>query len=174
MPPDALDIAQEGLRVPPVRLTPEVEAVIVASSRTPDERRGDLDAQRGANVVGVGRLRELIVALGDAGPLGEVARLRRAPDARRARRALPERSLHVRGRARLRRARDPRSRRRSRVVVAVTIDGRHVTFDFTGSARAAAGNVNAVEAVTVSAVAFAIRVGDRRDASRRTAERCAR
>ena len=59
LPADATDIAQEGLRVPPVRLTPEVRALIVASSRTPTERAGDLDAQMGANVVGVARLAAL-------------------------------------------------------------------------------------------------------------------
>ena len=67
LPADATDIAEEGLRVPPVRLTREVRELIVASSRTPGERAGDLDAQVGANVVGVERLTAL------AGePFGEV------------------------------------------------------------------------------------------------------
>src|SRR5438270_2940449 len=56
IPPDAVDIAQEGLRIPPLLLTDEVEAVLAANSRTPEERRGDLDAQRGANPVGGERL----------------------------------------------------------------------------------------------------------------------
>jgi N-methylhydantoinase B/oxoprolinase/acetone carboxylase alpha subunit len=38
---------QEGLRIPAGALTHEVEALFLAASRTPDERRGDLDAQRG-------------------------------------------------------------------------------------------------------------------------------
>ncbi len=59
LPPDATEIFQEGLRIPPVRWTPEVAALVVASSRTPEERRGDLDAQLGANRLGVTRLREL-------------------------------------------------------------------------------------------------------------------
>src|SRR5205085_9986678 len=67
IPADATEIHQEGLRVPPVLLTAEVEAMIVANSRTPDERRGDLDAQRGANVVGLERL----ATFADA-PLDEV------------------------------------------------------------------------------------------------------
>ena len=68
IPPDATEIQQEGLRLPPVRLTRDVREVIVASSRTPDERRGDLDAQWGANVVGMTRL------AAEAGrPLEEVA-----------------------------------------------------------------------------------------------------
>ena len=44
--------SQEGLRIPPVRLTAEVRALLLANSRTPVERGGDLDAQVGANVVG--------------------------------------------------------------------------------------------------------------------------
>src|SRR3989441_5417855 len=72
MPPEAVDIQQEGLRVPPVLLTPDVEAVIVTSSRTPDERRGDLDAQQGANRLGVARLAELAVQLTSTAPLAEV------------------------------------------------------------------------------------------------------
>ena len=69
IPPDAVEIHQEGLRIPPVPLTPEVVALILAASRTPEERRGDLDAQVGANRVGVGRLLELARA-GD--PLQEI------------------------------------------------------------------------------------------------------
>src|SRR5438874_5141811 len=53
IPPEATEVYQEGLRIPPVLLTPEVEAVLFANSRTGNERRGDLDAQRGANQVGV-------------------------------------------------------------------------------------------------------------------------
>ena len=155
MPPDALDIAQEGLRIPPVRFTPDVEALIVASSRTPEERRGDLAAQRGANVVGVERLRDLVVGLGGVGPLGEVL----AYGERRMRAAL---TVLPNGRFSFEDVLDsvgprPEQQTQSRVSVAVTIEADHVTFDFTGSAPQRAGNVNAVEAVTISAVAFAIR-----------------
>src|SRR5207245_4154848 len=43
------------------------------------------------------------------------------------------------------------------VVVTLTVDGDRATFDFTGTGAQRPGNVNAVEAVTVSAVAFALR-----------------
>jgi len=43
------------------------------------------------------------------------------------------------------------------VRVALTIEGEEATFDFTGTDAQTRGNVNAVEAVTVSAVAFALR-----------------
>jgi len=70
MPPDAVDIQQEGLRIPPVLLTRDVAEVVVASSRTPAERRGDLDAQRGANRLGVARLAELAASLTSTAPTG--------------------------------------------------------------------------------------------------------
>lgn len=155
MPPEAVDIQQEGLRVPPVLWSPDVEAVIVSSSRTPDERRGDLDAQLGANQLGVARLAELVTHTGSATPLDEVVDYgeRRM---RAALRELPD------GRFRFEDVLDsagprPEQQSPSRVVVTVTIDGDRATFDFSGTDAQRSGNVNAVEAVTVSAVAFALR-----------------
>ncbi|HEX6312247.1 MAG TPA: hydantoinase B/oxoprolinase family protein [Acidimicrobiia bacterium] len=155
MPPDATEIHQEGLRIPPVRLSPEVAAVIVASSRTPGERRGDLDAQRGANALGVARLAELVDALGSAVTFAEIVdygerRMRAAlaslPDGR----WTFDDVLDSTG---------PRAEQQDsvRVTVTLTIDGDTATFDFTGTDGQRPGNVNAVEAVTVSAVAFALR-----------------
>jgi N-methylhydantoinase B/oxoprolinase/acetone carboxylase alpha subunit len=155
MPPDALAIDEEGLRLAPTLLTPEVAATIVRSSRTPDERRGDLDAQRGANVVGAARLAAVIEALGGMRELDEVVdygeRRMRAAIA-----ALPG------GSYRFEDVLDSAGPRREQqhatpVVVTLTIDGDTATFDFTGTGAQQAGNVNAVEAVTVSAVAFALR-----------------
>ena len=86
MPPDAVHIAQEGLRIPPVVLSDAVAAVLVAASRTPDERRGDLDAQVGANRLGVTRLAELVGApfdeIVDYGERRMRAALRALPDGR--------------------------------------------------------------------------------------------
>jgi N-methylhydantoinase B/oxoprolinase/acetone carboxylase alpha subunit len=155
MPPDATEIHQEGLRIPPVRLEDGVVALIVASSRTPDERRGDLDAQRGANRLGVERLRAIVAALHDVAALEEVVdygeRRMRAALA-----GLPD------GRWRFEDVLDsagprPEQQSSSRVVVTLTIDADTVTFDFAGTDAQRAGNVNAVEAVTTSAVAFALR-----------------
>jgi N-methylhydantoinase B/oxoprolinase/acetone carboxylase alpha subunit len=133
-----------------MRFTPEVRQLLVASSRTPDERRGDIDAQVGANVVGVTRLAELADE-----PLGEVIaygeRRMRAAIA-----ALPDGTwsatdvLDSTGAGAGQRA-------PAHVAVAVTIAGEHVTFDFTGTDPQGRGNVNAVEAVTVSAAVFALR-----------------
>jgi N-methylhydantoinase B/oxoprolinase/acetone carboxylase alpha subunit len=51
----------------------------------------------------------------------------------------------------------PEQQRPTRVVVANTVTGDAVTVDFTGTDEQRPGNVNAVEAVTVSAVSFALR-----------------
>ena len=155
MPPDAVDIQQEGLRIPPVLLTPDVAALIVTSSRTPEERRGDLDAQRGANELGAARLAELVAQLDSTARLAEIVDYgeRRM---RAALRELPDGRFHFEDVIDSAGPR-PEQQSPSRVVVTITLDGDHVTFDFTGTDRQRPGNVNAVEAVTVSAVAFALR-----------------
>jgi N-methylhydantoinase B/oxoprolinase/acetone carboxylase alpha subunit len=149
MPPEATEIYQEGLRLPPVLDSADVEAVFVASSRAPEERRGDLDAQRGANRIGVARLREL----GDA-HFGDIV----AYGERRMRAALHELPDGVyRFEDVLDSTGGPGDATPAHIRVAVTIAGDGVTFDFTGTDAQRAGTVNAVEAVTVSAVAFALR-----------------
>src|SRR5437867_588738 len=140
IPPEATEVYQEGLRIPPVLLTAEVEAVLFANSRTGAERRGDLDAQRGANQVGATRLRDL------AGePLDEIV----AYGERRMRAALAalpdgtwtfEDTLDSTGAG-------PDHRRPARIVLTLTIAGETATFDFTGTDGQRPGNVNAVEAV---------------------------
>jgi N-methylhydantoinase B/oxoprolinase/acetone carboxylase alpha subunit len=128
-----------------------VRSIFLANSRTPDERAGDLDAQLGANQIGAQRLAELV----DAGaPLAAVLdygerRMRVALDALPLGRWSFEDVLDSAG----------AGPRRGPVRVAVTMvhDGDALTFDFTGTDPQQPGNVNAVEAVTVSAVVFAVR-----------------
>jgi N-methylhydantoinase B/oxoprolinase/acetone carboxylase alpha subunit len=143
-------VYQEGLRIPPVLLSPAVEAILAANSRTPAERAGDLDAQRGANQIGVERLAALAGA-----PLDEVVDY----GERRMRAALadlPDGSWTVED---VLDSTGPRPEQRHpvRVVLTLTIEGETAVFDFTGTDAQQPGNVNAVEAVTVSAVAFALR-----------------
>jgi N-methylhydantoinase B/oxoprolinase/acetone carboxylase alpha subunit len=155
MPPEATDISQEGLRLAPTRLDDRIVELIATSSRTPIERRGDLDAQRGANRLGVARMAAVVAALGSAGPLAEVIEYgeRRM---RAALRAFPDGRWHADD---VLDSAGPRPEQQSptRVAVTLVVEGEHAVFDFTGTAAQRAGNVNAVEAVTVSAVAFAIR-----------------
>jgi N-methylhydantoinase B/oxoprolinase/acetone carboxylase alpha subunit len=151
LPPDATEIFQEGLRIPPVKWTPEVEALVVASSRTPEERRGDLDAQVGANRLGVGRLRELAVAsdvlteIVDYGERRVRAAIRLLPDGEYSFQDV----LDSTG--------GPGEPSPARICVKVTVRDDTITFDFEGTDAQRAGSVNAVEAVTVSAAVFALR-----------------
>jgi N-methylhydantoinase B/oxoprolinase/acetone carboxylase alpha subunit len=150
MPPAATEIYQEGLRIPPVRWTPEVETLFLAASRTPAERQGDLDAQRGANLVGARRLVEyapsatVVNAIVDYGERRMRAALRALPDG-----VYPFADV-------LDSTGGPSGSEPARVAVTVTVAGDAVTFDFSGTAQQRAGSVNAVEAVTRSAVAFAL------------------
>jgi N-methylhydantoinase B/oxoprolinase/acetone carboxylase alpha subunit len=148
IPPDATEVQQEGLRIPPVLLSDGIVAVLLANSRTPDERQGDLDAQVGANVVGVARLATLVEDLdGGVRALDEVV----SYGERRMRAALAELPDGTW------RFEDVLDSPPTPVVCTLTIAGDAVTFDFTGTGPQGAGNVNAVLAVTVSAVAFALR-----------------
>ena len=116
MPADATEIQQEGLRLPPVVLTPTCGAVFLANSRTPVERAGDLDAQVGANA----RRRR---AAGRADRVGRARRrghrLRRAAHAGGAGRAA-RRRVALRRRARLGRPR-PTSSTRSAIALTLTM-----------------------------------------------------
>ncbi|HMR94732.1 MAG TPA: hydantoinase B/oxoprolinase family protein [Microthrixaceae bacterium] len=155
LPADATEIHQEGLRIPPMRLTSEVRALLLAASRTPWERAGDLDAQVGANVVGVARLARFADA-----PVGAVlahgerrceAVLRAAPQGRwRASDQLDSTGPGV------------DQQHPATLCCEVTIDhgdsdGPTITFDFTGTDPQRSGNTNAVRAVTESAVAYVVR-----------------
>jgi N-methylhydantoinase B/oxoprolinase/acetone carboxylase alpha subunit len=152
IPPDAVEIYQEGLRIPPVLLSGGVVALLLANSRTPEERRGDLDAQVGANRVGVARLAALVMAGAAFEPVLQYGERRM----RAALAAAPDGSwsfwdvLDSSG---------PRSWQQSpaRIEVVVELAGDSILFDFSASDDQRAGNVNAVEAVTVSAVSFALR-----------------
>ena len=150
IPPDAVEIQQEGLRIPPVKLGPDVVAMLMANSRTPDERLGDLDAQAGANRVGVERLGAYA-----GSPLDEVC----AYGERRMRAAIAELPDGTWTFEDVIDSCGPAADQQhpARIVVTLTVAGDEVTFDFTGTDRQRRGNVNAVEAVTVSAAAFALR-----------------
>src|SRR5262249_31727895 len=155
IPPDALVIEEGGRGVPPTVVDDAVEEMIAASSRAPAERRDDLAAQRGANAVGAARLVEVVRRLGSVAPLQEIVDYgeRRM---RPALRAIPEGVYHFDDWMDSTGPR-PEQQRPVPVVVSVTVDDATARFDFSGTGAQQSGNANAVEAVTVSAVAFALR-----------------
>jgi N-methylhydantoinase B/oxoprolinase/acetone carboxylase alpha subunit len=152
MPAEATEVFAEGLRLPPVRLTREVRALLLANTRTPDERAGDLDAQVGANRRGFERLAALVGA-----PLDEVL----DHGERRMRTALADLPDGTWSFADVVDSFGPAPHQQvvTHVRVDLTIAGDELTFDLSASDPQRAGNVNAVEAVTVGAAVYALRCG---------------
>ncbi len=161
MPGGATEIFQEGLRIPPVRLwrsgreDPEVVALLLANSRTPHERLGDLRAQAGANELGARRLIELADRLGE-GLLRE-AMERTKDHAERSMRAAIARIPD--GRYTFQDYLDSDGVTETDVLIRaeVTVAGDRVAIDFQGSAPQQRGNVNAPMAVTLSCCYFVLR-----------------
>jgi N-methylhydantoinase B len=90
--PRATEIFQEGLRIPPVRITDDVLDLVAVNTRQPDVLRADLEAMIGSTALGARRLSELsaqhgaeptasyVAALLDASERRMRAELRRIPD----------------------------------------------------------------------------------------------
>jgi N-methylhydantoinase B len=156
MPAGSRDIWQEGLVIPPVRLTEDVLTLVCANSRTPRLRRGDFRAQAAANRVAERRVQELAARWGLPTLLAGFDEVLAYAE-RRTRDAL---------------SRLPDGTYRSEtelegdgvtdddipIRVAVTIEGDSARIDFAGTSPAVAGNVNCPIAVTRSACYFALRV----------------
>ena len=156
MPAGARELVAEGLVIPPVRLTPEVERVVLANVRTPVMRRGDLAAQRAAVERGAEGLRALVARYGWAG-VQRAARDLMDYAERRTRAALGGRAVAglsatdwMEG--------DGVTDADLAIRVRVDIQGGEFHADFTGTAPAAAGNINCPLAVTRSAVLFVVRL----------------
>jgi N-methylhydantoinase B len=161
MPSDSREVYQEGLILPPVRLArggepaPDVMELILANSRTPEVRRGDLRAQVAASRLAERRLHELFERHGRETVLrafeGVIAYGERR--AREAIRALPdgeyEAASELEG--------DGVGPEDVPIRVKVTISGDRMHVDFTGTAGAVEGNVNCPLSVTRSACLFALR-----------------
>ena len=155
MPAGARDIFAEGLIVPPLRLTPEVERLLLANVRTPEIRRGDLAAQRAAVERGASGLRALAERYSWAG-VRDAARELRDYAERRTRAALGKLEASgltatdwLEG--------DGITTADLPITVKVDIAGGVFSVDFTGTAHAAAGNLNCPLAVARSAVLFVVR-----------------
>jgi len=156
MPAGARELVAEGLVIPPVRLTQEVERVVLANVRTPVMRRGDLAAQRAAVERGAEGLRALVARYGWVG-VQRAARDLMDYAERRTRAAL--RRYTVAGLAATDWMEgDGVTDADLAITVRVDIQGGEFHADFTGTAPAAAGNVNCPLAVTRSAVLFVVRL----------------
>lgn len=157
----ATEIYQEGIRIPPIHLMRAGKVdegllrLLMANVRVNEERRGDLAAQLGALRVGGGRLLESVERYG-FDECDEYARHLIDYTARMMRHtlaALPDGIYQAEDFL----DDDGETDTPVRIRVTVGIRGDEATVDFTGSAAQVRGPINAVEAITVSAVYYVFR-----------------
>ncbi len=159
--PIATSVIQEGIRIPPIKLIrggeldTDLWEFILANVRTPEERRGDMEAQIAANRVGERRLREMMGKYGATEITTYMqelcayasrmvrARLREIPNGRYTytdvldNDGITDAPIEIR--------------------VAIEIEDDTALVDFTGTAQQVQGSVNAIYAITLSAVFYAFR-----------------
>ena len=162
MPAKSVEIYQEGLIIPPVRLfrrgvlQDDILRMIMANVRTPAERRGDLNAQIAALRIGQRRMGEMAESYGAATlAAGFDAMLDYAE--RRMRRRLSELPDGI-FTAEDQLDEDGTDPEPVVIKVCVTVAGDTLALDFTGSARQRRGNINVVAPLTHSAVFFAVKI----------------
>src|ERR1051325_8551881 len=162
MPGRSQETYQEGLIIPAVRLyrrgelQDDVMRMILANVRTPEERRGDLNAQLASLRIGERRIRELAQRYGaDLVTAGFEAILDYTE--RRMRRRLAEFPPGTyRGEDFL--DDDGSSDEPVRIALAITVAPEKLVLDFAGSSPQRPGNTNAVAPMPYSASFFAIKL----------------
>ena len=133
-------------------------ALLLANVRTPAEREGDLAAQIAACRTGERRLIEIVAQIWRAAKSATYGRHLLDYSAEMMRAALREMPAGIYSRRRF-----PRRRRRHRRTAPHSrphrnrVAGGRAKVDFTGSSPQCAGNVNAVEAIAISAVYYVFR-----------------
>ncbi|HVF43881.1 MAG TPA: hydantoinase B/oxoprolinase family protein, partial [Pyrinomonadaceae bacterium] len=157
----ATDVYGEGLRIPPVhlvrggRVVGDVMRLLMANVRVERERRADFEAQMGSLKTGSARLLEIVARAGLA-EASEYARHLIEYSARMMRatvRAIPDGVYEAEDAL----DSDGVCEGEVSIRVRVEVEGERVRVDFSGSAPQVSGPVNAVEAITVSAVAYVFR-----------------
>ena len=155
------EIFEEGLRIPSVRILEggriarDVMAILLANVRTPREREGDLTAQIASCRIGERRLTALVAKYGsrevtsygrhllDYSAKMMSATIASIPDGiYRAEDFLDD---------------DGVTNEPQRIAVKIRIRGKNAEVDFTGSSPQCAGSINAVAAITESAVFYVFR-----------------
>lgn len=157
----ATDVYGEGLRIPPIRIVrdgricDDVMKLILTNVRSHEERRADFHAQIGSLKTGEMRLLEIIERRGEK-EAGDYAQHLISYSSRLMRHAIvaipdgvyeAEDALDD----------DGVSDAQIPIRVRVIIERDRALVDFTGSAPQVTGAVNAVEAITVSAVSYVFR-----------------
>jgi N-methylhydantoinase B len=159
--PLATEIFEEGLRIPPVRLyrhgqrNEDLWSMVLANVRTPTERAGDLDAQMAALNTGSGRLLEIAQRRGVLETLEAMGALIAYADrlVTAGLELIPDGSYRARDYL----EDDGFGTGPIPIEVSLTVDGSTLTIDFEGSSPQVPGGVNAVAAITSSAVRYVVR-----------------
>lgn len=157
----ASDIYGEGLRIPPVRIVKEgvvnddVMRLLMANVRASHERRADFEAQLGSLQTGATRLLEILERRSSGEALAYASHLidYSARIMRHTIAAIPDGEYEAIDAL----DDDGISADEVPVRVRIRIKGSRAQIDFHGSAPQVAGPINAVEAITVSAVAYVFR-----------------
>jgi N-methylhydantoinase B len=159
--PVASEIFQEGLIIPPLKLieagniNQAVLDLILANVRTPQERMGDLAAQIASNQRGAERLEELTTRYGYETVCYFMDELLVYTErmTRRLLASLPDGEYNFTDQL----DDDGISDEPVHITVKITIKNEQAIVDFTGSAVQQQGSVNAVYAITLSAVYYVFR-----------------
>jgi len=159
--PVAEEIFQEGLRIPPVYLmssgvlNPDVRDLILLNVRTPLERDGDLSAMIAANRTGERRLMETVSRYGWPQVRRYVNEILNYSErmTRLAIRSIPNGTYSAEDFLDNDGVRDTPVR----IAVSISIRGDKAIIDFSKSDSQAAGSINAVYAITASAVFYVFR-----------------
>jgi N-methylhydantoinase B len=157
----ATDVYGEGLRIPPVRIVregvidEELMRLLLANVRGAIERRADFEAQIGSLRTGANRLLEIVERRGIHEAHAYAAHLIAYSSRlmRRTIREIPDGEYVAEDAL----DDDGISKDDVKIRVRVTIKSERALVDFTGSAPQVAGAINAVEAITVSAVSYVFR-----------------
>jgi N-methylhydantoinase B/oxoprolinase/acetone carboxylase alpha subunit len=155
-------IYQEGIRIPPLRLVhqgtvlKDVMDLILANVRTPVEREGDLTAQIASNRTGERRLVAIAEKYGVETVKAYMGHLQDYAErmTREAIKAIPD------GEYRFDDCMDDDGHGNGPlpIVVTITVSGDDAHIDFTGTCDQVPGSVNAIYAITLSAVMYCFRV----------------
>jgi N-methylhydantoinase B len=157
----ATEVYGEGVRIPPIRIVrggefcADVMKLILTNVRSSEERRADFAAQIGSLKTGEMRLLEIVERRGEK-EVRDYAQHLISYSARMMRRAIsdiPDGSYEAADAL----DDDGISDREIPIRVRITVKGDRARVDFTGSSPQVAGAVNAVEAITVSAVSYCFR-----------------
>lgn len=159
--PLSTELYQEGLIIPPLKLLDEGRRndalwhLLLRNVRTPAEREGDLSAQLAAHHTGRRRLQQIVDRYGLAQALDLAQALidyaKRTTEA--ALQQVPDGTYTFTDVL----DDDGQGNDSLPIKATITVADNHLTVDFTGTAPATNGNVNAVPAIVRSAVVYCLR-----------------